>query len=109
MADQNEPEQKREEEVPEKKGRRRVIVIAVVAIIAIVAIFFYWRSTYTEDTDDAQVDGNLYQVSSRVAGQVVNVDVEEQQRVNKGDPIAEVEDVLDANAARAERPALLIK
>ena len=91
MADQNEPEQKREEEVPEKKGRRRVIVIAVVAIIAIVAIFFYWRSTYTEDTDDAQVDGNLYQVSSRVAGQVVNVDVEEQQRVNKGDPIAEVD------------------
>jgi membrane fusion protein (multidrug efflux system) len=91
VADQNEPEQKREEEVPEKKGRRRVIVIAVVAIIAIVAIFFYWRSTYTEDTDDAQVDGNLYQVSSRVAGQVVNVDVEEQQRVNKGDPIAEVD------------------
>ena len=52
---------------------------------------FYWRSTFTEDTDDAQVDGNLYQVSSRVAGQVVQVDVEEQQTVHKGDPIAEVD------------------
>jgi len=91
VADQNEPEQKREEEVPEKKGRRRVIVIAVVAIIAIVAIFFYWRSTYTEDTDDAQVDGNLYQVSSRVAGQVVKVDVEEEQTVQAGQAIAEVD------------------
>ena len=99
MADQNEhgqpgePEPKKngEEEFPEKKGKRRVIVIAVVALIAIAAFFFYWRSTYTEDTDDAQVDGNLYQVSSRVAGQVINVDVQEQQMVKKGDPIAEVD------------------
>jgi len=99
VADQNErgqqgePEPKKngEEEFPEKKGKRRVIVIAVVALIALAAFFFYWRSTYTEDTDDAQVDGNLYQVSSRVAGQVINVDVQEQQMVKKGDPIAEVD------------------
>ena len=84
-------EPKREEEVPEKKSNRRVIVIAVVAVLAIAAIFFYWRSTYTEDTDDAQVDGNLYQVSARVAGQVVHVDVTEEQVVKAGDPIAEVD------------------
>ena len=54
-----------------------MIVIAVVVLLAIVAVFFYWRSTFTEDTDDAQVDGNLYQVSSRVAGQVIQVDVED--------------------------------
>ncbi len=88
---QGQPEPKKEEEVPEKKGRRRVIVIAVVALIAIIAIFFYWRSTFTEDTDDAQIDGNLYQVSSRVAGQVIKVDVEEAQMVKAGDPIAEVD------------------
>jgi membrane fusion protein (multidrug efflux system) len=84
-------EPKKEEEFPEKKSRRRVIIIAVVALLVLVAIFFYWRSTYTEDTDDAQVDGNLYQVSARVAGQVVHVDVEEQQTVKAGDPIAEVD------------------
>ena len=83
-------EPKREEEVPEKKSNRRVIVIAVVVVLAIAAIFFYWRSTFTEDTDDAQVDGNLYQVSARVAGQVVHVDVTEEQVVKAGDPIAEV-------------------
>jgi len=79
------------EDAPEKKSRRRIIIIIVVAIIAAIAILFYWRSTYTEDTDDAQVDGNLYQVSSRVAGQVVHVDVEEQQMVQQGQPIAEVD------------------
>ena len=97
MADQNEhgqqgqPAEQKSEVAPEKKGGRRVIVIAILAVLAIVAIFFYWRSTYTEDTDDAQVDGNLYQVSSRVAGQVIKVDVEEAQMVKAGDPIAEVD------------------
>ncbi len=38
------------------------------------------------------MDGNLYQVSARVAaGQVIHVDVEEQQMVQAGDPIAEVD------------------
>lgn len=99
-----------EEDVPEKKNRRRIIIIAVVVILAAIAILFYWRSTYTEDTDDAQVDGNLYQVSARVAGQVVHVDVEEQQTVHVGDPIAEVDprdfqvavEQAQANLANAE-------
>jgi membrane fusion protein, multidrug efflux system len=84
-------QKRQEEDVPEKKSRRRIIIIAVVVLLAIVAFFFYWRSTFTEDTDDAQVDGNLYQVSSRVAGQVIKVDVQEQQTVHAGDPIAEVD------------------
>lgn len=79
------------DDAPEKKSRRRVIIIVVIAVIVVIAGLFYWHSTFTEDTDDAQVDGNLYQVSSRVAGQVVKVDVEEQQMVHAGDPIAEVD------------------
>ena len=97
MADQNEHGQQQGQpaaqgngEAP-KKGSRRLIVIGVVVLLAIVAIFFYWRSTYTEDTDDAQVDGNLYQVSSRVAGQVIHVDVQEQQKVQAGQAIAEID------------------
>ena len=93
MADQNEQGRQGEpkEEAPQKNGRRRVIIIAVLALLAVIGAFFYYRSTFTEDTDDAQVDGNLYQVSSRVAGQVINVDVTEQQTVKAGDPIAEID------------------
>ena len=76
---------------PATKARRRFIIIGVVLLLVIVALLFYWRSTFTEDTDDAQVDGNLYQVSSRVAGQVIKVDVEEQQFVHAGDVLAEID------------------
>jgi membrane fusion protein (multidrug efflux system) len=79
------------EEAPEKKSGRKFIVIAVIILLVIGASIFYWRSTFSEDTDDAQVDGDLYQVSSRVTGQVVKVYVEDNQQVKIGDPIAEID------------------
>ncbi len=78
-------------EAPAKKARRRFIIVAVVVLLVVIAGLFYWHSTYYEDTDDAQVDGNLYQVSSRVTGQIVKVYVDDNQRVEAGQPIAEID------------------
>jgi membrane fusion protein (multidrug efflux system) len=93
VADQNENSQQPEssEAPPKNNSTKKLIGIVVVLVLVIGAALFYWRSTYSEDTDDAQVDGNLYQVSSRVTGQVIHVDVEEEQFVHAGDPIAEVD------------------
>ena len=88
---------------PEKKSKRGIVIV-VVLVLAVLAGIFYWRSTFTEDTDDAQVDGDLYQVSSRVAGQVLHVDVDENQTVNVGDPIAEI-DPRDLQVALAQAQA----
>jgi membrane fusion protein (multidrug efflux system) len=63
----------------------------VVVILALVAAGIWWRSTYSEDTDDAQVNGHLIQVSSRIAGQVAKVYVDENQVVKAGDVIAELD------------------
>ncbi|RXH56022.1 HlyD family secretion protein [Granulicella sibirica] len=77
---------------PEKKNPlRTLIVVAVVLLLIAGAGFYYWRSTFSEDTDDAQVDGDLYQVSSRVTGQVVKVYVDDNQTVQAGQIIAEVD------------------
>ncbi len=84
-------EQPRQEEQPQKKSGKRFIIIAVVVLLALIAGLFYWRSTYTENTDDAQVDGDLYQVSSRIAGQVVKVYVEDNQTVEANAPIADID------------------
>ena len=108
MADQNANAQQPEkpEAPPKDNSRRRFIIIAVVAVLVLGAALFYWRSTFTEDTDDAQVNGNLYQVSSRVSGQVIHVDVEEQQFVHAGDPIAEI-DPKDSQVALEQAQANL--
>jgi membrane fusion protein, multidrug efflux system len=76
---------------PPQRSNRRYIVIGVIVLLVIAAGLFYWHSTYTEDTDDAQVDGNLYQISSRIQGHVVAVNVSDNQMVKKGDVLAEID------------------
>ena len=53
------PEQKAPE-APKKS--RRGIILVVVLILVIAAGGFYWHSTYSEDTDDAQINGHLIQI-----------------------------------------------
>ena len=79
------------DEIAQPNTRRRVIIAVVVAVLVLVAAGLWWHSTYTEDTDDAQINGHLIQVSARVAGQVAKVYVEENQVVKAGDVIAELD------------------
>jgi membrane fusion protein (multidrug efflux system) len=67
------------------------LIIVAILVAALVALAIWWHSTFSEDTDDAQVNGHLIQVSARVAGQVLKVDVEENQIVKAGDPIVELD------------------
>jgi membrane fusion protein, multidrug efflux system len=98
----------------EKKSGRKFVIIAVVILLIIGAGIFYWRSTFTEDTDDAQVDGDLYQVSSRVTGQVIKVYIDDNQQVQEGQAIAEIDpkdyqvalEQAQANLASAQAAAL---
>jgi len=85
------PEPDTTTEVVQPRSRRRGIIIVVIAIIVVAAVGFWWHSTFTEDTDDAQVNGHLIQVSSRIAGQVQKVYVDENQLVKKGDPIVDLD------------------
>ena len=87
----NSADAKLEEAPPPQNSNRRSIVVVVVLLLVLGGIFLYWRSTFTEDTDDAQVDGNLYQVSSRISGHVVKVYVDDNQTVQAGQLLAEVD------------------
>jgi membrane fusion protein (multidrug efflux system) len=85
------PERDESTEVVQPQSRRKGLVLVVVVVVVLVAVGLWWRSTYTEDTDDAQINGHLIQISSRIAGQVIKVDVEENQVVKAGDEIVELD------------------
>lgn len=78
-------------EVEQPKSRRTGIIIFVVLVLIVIGAVVYWRSTFNENTDDAQINGHLIQVSARNAGQVTKVYVEENQQVEKGALIAELD------------------
>jgi membrane fusion protein, multidrug efflux system len=114
LPDETQKNEAAPEESPEKNSRRKFVIIAVVILLVIGAALFYWRSTYTEDTDDAQVDGDLYQVSSRVTGQVIKVYIDDNQQVQIGQAIAEIDpkdyqvalEQAQANLANAQASAI---
>ena len=86
---------------------RRNVAILVVAVLLVVAGIFLWRylSSY-ESTDDAQVDVHLYPVSARVSGYVVRVNVDDNQWVEKGTVLVEI-DPKDYEVAVAQAQANL--
>ena len=88
---QNSTESIIEQESAQPKTGRRVILAIVVIVLAAAAVGIWWHSTFSEDTDDAQVNGHLIQVSSRIGGQIAKVYVDENQVVKAGDTIAELD------------------
>jgi membrane fusion protein (multidrug efflux system) len=85
------PEVVEEIEIEQPQSRRKGIIVVVLLVVVLVAVGIWWRSTFSEDTDDAQVNGHLIQVSARVSGQVAKVYVDENQVVKAGDVIAELD------------------
>jgi len=87
--------------------RRRNIIIAIVVAVAVVGGVFLWRyfSSY-ESTDDAQADVHLYPVSARISGYVIKVNVGDNQWVQQGTLLVEI-DPKDYEVAVAQAQANL--
>jgi membrane fusion protein (multidrug efflux system) len=87
--------------------RRGTLVILIAAVVLLVGGVFLWRyfNRY-ESTDDAQADVHLYPVSARISGYVVRVNVEDNQWVQKGTVLVEI-DPKDYEVAVAQAQASL--
>jgi membrane fusion protein (multidrug efflux system) len=83
------------------------MVILLVVLVVLVAGVFLWRflSSY-ESTDDAQADVHMYPVSARISGYVVKVNVDDNQWVQKGTVLVEI-DPKDYEVAVAQAQANL--
>jgi membrane fusion protein, multidrug efflux system len=108
-----------------EKGKRNGMlrIFAAVLVIAAVGGLLYWlHARHYEDTDDAQIDGNLSPIGTRIDGTIIKVYVENNQTVKVGDPLVDLDprdnqvkvDQLQAQLAQArsqlagERPNIPI-
>ena len=100
------PPEKKYSPAARRKGRRNLIFL-IAAVVVVVAGLLLWRyfSSY-ESTDDAQADVHIYPVSARISGYVIRVNVNDNQWVNQGDVLVEI-DPTDYQVALAQAQANL--
>jgi membrane fusion protein (multidrug efflux system) len=71
-------------------GFRIAVIIAAVALL-VVGFFLYRYVTSYESTDDAQVDGHINSISTRISGHVVKLNVLDNQYVQAGTVLVEID------------------
>ncbi len=93
---------------PVKKAPPRRAIFLVLAALAVAAGGYWWVSHIGhEKTDDAQIDGDVVGVSSRMSGIVAKVAFTDNQRVKAGDVLVEL-DPTSASAKLAQAEAALL-
>ncbi|SHK07422.1 HlyD family secretion protein [Hymenobacter psychrotolerans] len=80
----------------EQEGRsKRPIILIVLALVLLIGGYFGWQryqfGQTHEETDDAQVEGDIYPILPRVSGPVLEVKVDDNQSVKKGDILLTVD------------------
>jgi membrane fusion protein, multidrug efflux system len=69
---------------------RLYLILGSIALI-VVGIFLWRYFTSYESTDDAQIDGHVNSISARIAGNIIRLNVQDNQVVQAGTVIAEID------------------
>jgi membrane fusion protein (multidrug efflux system) len=93
---QDDQEKSREEEeaaarTAQRKSRIKKVAPFIVLIVAAGALLWWLHSRQYEDTDDAQIDGHISQIGSRVSGYVTGVHADDNQQVKQGQLLVEID------------------
>ena len=86
--------QRRDSDPPvnrKRRARAKIIVPIVVLLLAAATALAYRYYAGWESTDDAQIDGYINPISSRVAGYITNVYVDDNQYVKAGTLLAKID------------------
>ena len=77
--------------VTQQRRVNPLLVGAVVVVLLALGIGWYFYSQGYEDTDDAQVDGHLNPIASRIDGTIKAVHVDDNQAVQTGELLVELD------------------
>ncbi|MGB8063529.1 MAG: HlyD family secretion protein [Candidatus Sulfotelmatobacter sp.] len=76
---------------PRRRSHKRWIIGAAAVVVLVGGIFLWHYFSGFESTDDAQVDVHLYPVSARISGYVQAVHVGDNQYVQEGATLVEID------------------
>ena len=94
----------KENNLENKKHVNKKVIIALAVIGAILVGLFAHNSMKYQSTDDAYVETTTVQVAPRVSGQIIEVHIDDNQRVKKGDLVAVIDPAdYEINLAKAQR------
>ena len=88
---EKEAKQRLKKRRPEYKKKRVIIPTICAVILVFIGIFMAVESTFYQSTDDAFVEGHIIQVAPKVAGQVINLYVDDNQEVKQGELLVEID------------------
>lgn len=93
MANENTDNIKETEEKETKKriGKRRIISACVLVVLGVICGLYSHHASKYQSTDDAYVEAHMVQVAPKVTGQIVELNVEDNQWVNEGDVVAVID------------------
>lgn len=91
---------------PARRSHKRAVLAACLIVLVIAGGFLWHHLSGFESTDDAQVDVHLYPVSARISGYIEKVNVDDNQWVEKGSTLVEI-DPEDYEVALARAQAML--
>ena len=103
-------EEKQEQPKENKMFKKPVIIAIAIVGLALLAYFIVDVLTY-QSTDDAYVETTTVSVAPKVSGQIFEVLIKDNQRVNEGDLVARIDDTdykikVDQMTAQYERALL---
>ncbi len=106
-AGKDKPTGKDSEESQNRRKGRRPLVLAIIGVVVLLAlayaVYYYVSHKNLVATDDAYTDGYIVAVAPRVSGQVISLDVVDNQFVHKGDALVHIDPrpfILDRDQAK---------
>jgi membrane fusion protein (multidrug efflux system) len=69
----------------------RIAIIIGIVVLVVVGFFVYRYVTSYESTDDAEVDGHINSISTRITGHVIKLNVQDNQYVQAGTVLVEID------------------
>lgn len=75
-----------------KNRKVLLVLIFMVIVLAAVGLYYWYQNTHYITTENARVDGTLVKVSPAMTGEILELDFEENQLVEKGQYLGRLSD-----------------